>query len=267
VVWTGTSIATIALAFRYYVRLKTFRRLLPDDYLTGFAWIVLLATAILWQIIVPDLYELMEVTAAVRMPSVNFIANAERYMKGSLAVLFLFYVGLWTIKMSFLVFFYRLGEQVTYYRVSWWIVTVVTVASGAVCIGTIQYHCLAEPLVKVAVKCLSGSAIEFQNITLKVNCALDVFTDALIMLLPISILWNVRISLARRFALGGVFSLVIITMVIAIVRVTVTTNNNNVSQSNKQVESTWLYTWHFVESSVAIIVACLASFRALFANK
>lgn len=60
-------------------------------------------------------------------------AHAECYMKGSIAVLFLFYVGLWTIKMSFLVFFYRLGEQVTYYRVSWWILTTVTVASGAVC--------------------------------------------------------------------------------------------------------------------------------------
>lgn len=178
-IWSGTSIATLALAFRYYVRVETFRRLLVDDYLTGFAWTVLLATAILWQVIVPDLYELMEVTAGVRLPSVNFVANAERYVKGSLAVLFLFYVGLWTIKMSFLMFFYRLGDQITYYRVSWWIVTVITMASGAVCVGTIQYHCLADPLAKVAVKCLSRDAIEFQDITLKVNCALDVFTDAL----------------------------------------------------------------------------------------
>jgi hypothetical protein len=181
VVWTGTAIATLALAFRYYVRIKTFRHLLPDDYLTGFAWIVLLATAILWQVIADDLYELMEVTAAVRLPSVNFVSNAERYMKGSLAVLFMFYVGLWTVKMSFLVFFYRLGNQVTYYRVSWWIVTCITVACGAVCLGDIQYHCLADPLAVVAVKCLGGDAIQFQNITLKVNCALDVFTDALSM--------------------------------------------------------------------------------------
>jgi hypothetical protein len=72
------------------------------------------------------------------------------------------------------------------------------------------------------------------------------------MLLPISILWNVRVSMARRFALGGVFSLVIITMVIAIVRVTVTTDGNRISHANKQVESSWLYTWHFVESSVGM---------------
>jgi hypothetical protein len=181
VIWTGFSIATIALAFRYYVRIKTFRRLLPDDYLTSFAWIVLLATTILWQVIAPDMYELMEVTAMVRMPSAHFVEHAERYMKGSLAVLFMFYVGLWTVKMSFLLFFYRLGSQVTYYRVSWWIVTCITVACGAVCLGDIQYHCLADSLAVVSAKCLSGDAIQFQNITLKVNCALDVFTDALSM--------------------------------------------------------------------------------------
>ncbi|KAF2787235.1 hypothetical protein K505DRAFT_367528 [Melanomma pulvis-pyrius CBS 109.77] len=259
VIWSGTSVTTLALAFRYYVRFKTFRHFLLDDFLTLFAWI------------------LMEVTAAVRMPSANFVANAERYFKGSLAVLFLFYVGLWTIKLSFLVFFYKLGEQVAYCRVRWWIVTTITVASGAICVGTIQYHCLAESLEKAAIKCLDRDAIEFQSITLKVNYALDVMTDALIMLLPISILWNVRISMTRRLALVGVFSLVIITMVIAIVRLTVTTDGNKISRSNNPVESTWLYTWHFIESSVgamqaytyftAIIVACLASFRALFSNK
>lgn len=163
------------------MRIKTFRRLLVDDFLTGFAWIILLATAILWQVITPDLYELMEVTAAIRMPGVNFVENAERYMKGSLAVLFLFYVGLWCVKLSFLIFFYRLGDQVTYYRVSWWIVTIFTICAGFVCLGDIQYHCLADPFAIIATKCLGGDAIQFQNITLKVNCALDVFTDALSM--------------------------------------------------------------------------------------
>lgn len=89
--------------------------------------------------------------------------------------------------------------------------------------------------------------------------------------------------MSRRLALGGVFSLAVITMAIAIVRVTVTTDSRNISRNNKQVESTWLYTWHFVESAVgklllmidiytfpnfaAIIIACVASFRTLFTTK
>jgi hypothetical protein len=86
------------------------------------------------------------------------------------------------------------------------------------------------------------------------------------MSLPISILWNVRVSLKRKFQLAGLFSLVIITMVVAIVRVSVVTDSKSVSQQN-QVEVVWMYLWHFVESSVALLVACLASFRTLFAAK
>jgi hypothetical protein len=149
------------MAFRYYVRIETFRRLLPDDYLTGFVWIVLLATTILWHVVAPDMYELMGVAAMVRMPSEHFVQHAERYMKGSLGVLFVFYVGLWTVKVGFLGFFYRLGSKVTYYCVFWWVVTCITVACGAVCVGDIQYHCLADSLAVVSAKCLGGDAIQF----------------------------------------------------------------------------------------------------------
>jgi hypothetical protein len=54
---------TLVLSFCYFVRIKTFRRLLPEDYLIDFDWILLLTTRVLWQFIVPDLYKLMEVTA------------------------------------------------------------------------------------------------------------------------------------------------------------------------------------------------------------
>jgi hypothetical protein len=73
------------------------------------------------------------------------------------------------------------------------------------------------------------------------------------MALPISVLWNVRISTRRRLALAGVFALVLITMIISIVRVTVVTKDASSHSTNKQVESTWLYIWHFTESFVGMI--------------
>ena len=57
------------------------------------------------------------------------------------------------------------------------------------------------------------------------------------MSMPISILWNVRISLKRKFLLGGLFSLVVITMVVAIVRVTVVSRKGALINRN-QVEVT-----------------------------
>ncbi|KAJ4374837.1 hypothetical protein N0V83_001915 [Neocucurbitaria cava] len=188
------------------------------------------------------------------------------YLHGSLAVLLMFYIGLWTIKINFLIFFKQLGYQITYYRVYWWGITIFTVIAGAACIGDIQYDCLAVTVQESMAKCAGPAAIKYQDITLKVNCALDVLTDVLIMSLPISILWNVRISFTRKVQLAGLFSLVVVTMVISIVRVAVVSSKNNLSTSN-QVENTWLYLWHFVESAVALLVACLASFRTLFTAK
>jgi hypothetical protein len=59
-------------------------------------------------------------------------------------------------------------------------------------------------------------------------------------------------SLRRKLQLGGLFSLVIITMVVAIVRVTVISSKAAKSGRN-QVEITWLYMWHFIESSVGML--------------
>jgi len=95
-------------------------------------------------------------------------------------------------------------------------------------------------------------------------------------------LWNVRISLRQKLALAGIFSLVIITMTFTIVRVAV------VSSTTKQNEVTWLYLWSSIEQTVgaypmvaypspslcrvserstAIVVWCLAPFRALFTRQ
>jgi hypothetical protein len=222
-------------------------------------------TVLFHLVIAPDMYEMSEVGAGLRMPSVNFVANIQRYNRGALSVLILFYFGLWAIKLNFLVFFYRLGSQVTYYRIAWWAVTIFTMAAFLQCVGTIQYSCMSNTFEYITANCTGEAAVRWQDITLKFNCAVDVLTDALskitthhdcldsnyaVMMLPISILWNVRISFLRRLALAGVFSLVVITMIVSIVRVTVVAEKAASNRKGKQVEITWLFMWHFIESSV-----------------
>jgi hypothetical protein len=73
------------------------------------------------------------------------------------------------------------------------------------------------------------------------------------MALPISILWNVRISTRRRFALAGVFALVVITIIIAIVRITVVIEDASSHTTSKQIETTWLNIWGFIEYFVGML--------------
>jgi hypothetical protein len=64
------------------------------------------------------------------------------------------------------------------------------------------------------------------------------------MTIPIIMLWNVRISLRKKLALIGIFSLTVIVIVFAIVRVAVVTSYT------KQSDITWLYVWSNIEMSV-----------------
>lgn len=138
-------------------------------------------TAPVHLVIIPDMYEVTGVGSGLRMPSANFVTNFNRYMKGEMSILIIFYFGLWAIKLNFLVFFYRLGSQVAYYRKAWWAVTIFTMATFIQCIGTIQYPCLSNSFEYITANCTGEAAIRFQNITLKFNCAVDVLTDMLSM--------------------------------------------------------------------------------------
>ena len=65
------------------------------------------------------------------------------------------------------------------------------------------------------------------------------------MLIPFSMLKGVQMKWRRKAALSGIFSLVIITMVFAIVR------NALVGSSNThQHDSSWFYMWSAIEASI-----------------
>lgn len=64
------------------------------------------------------------------------------------------------------------------------------------------------------------------------------------MALPISMLWGVQMSLRRKAALIGIFSLAIITIVFAVIRGTI------VSTFTKQPEPSWLYLWNSIEHCI-----------------
>lgn len=149
-----------------------------DDGFVIFAWLLALLTAIDWQIVANFMYQFMAITSGrLWPPPATFVADTERYYKGSVIVLVFFYTGLWAVKFSFLLFFKRLGQNVARQKVLWWCVFGFTVATYLVCLGDIQYSCLAAPLATLEMHCSTDSAVHYQRVTLAFNCAVDVVTD------------------------------------------------------------------------------------------
>ena len=202
-------------------------------------------------IIASFLYQFKAITSGQSWPPPStFVNNTERYSKGSLVVLVSFYTSLWAVKNSFLIFFKRLGQNVRWQKILWWCVFALSIATLLACIGNIQYRCLVSPLREIVSYCTNESALSFQQITLKLHTTIDVLTDvtsnarphswrsqsltATVMSIPISLLW-------KKLALMSIFSLVIFTMVFAIVRAAV------VSLFRRQLDATWLYMWRSIE--------------------
>lgn len=79
------------------------------------------------------------------------------------------------------------------------------------------------------------------------------------MTIPLNILWRSRIPRRQSLALGGVVSLVLVTITFAVVRAAVSTVG-----VTKQMDSPWVLVWSAAEANIAIVVVCIGSFRVLF---
>ncbi|KAI9878023.1 MAG: hypothetical protein M1830_002143 [Pleopsidium flavum] len=258
ILWGGTALSLCFLIFRIFVRIKCFRRVYTDDFLVLAAWLMLLASAVIWQSQQTPMYAQFALAAGQVIPTPEFLADEATFLHTEVATIFLFYTCLWSVKLSFLIFFHRLGQNVSGLKVWWWCVLGFTIATWATCIGDIQYRCLLGSLEYIFVECTGPGALSFQWSTLHYNCAVDVITDVMIITIPVLMLWNVRISWRRKLALIGIFSLTVIVIIFSIVRVAVVTSTTT------QADISWLYMWSNIEMAVSVIVACLASFRQLF---
>ena len=81
---------------------------------------------------------------------------------------------------------------------------------------------------------------------------------ALVISIPVALLWNVKISLRRKFSLWGVLCLSVLTMATAIVKIA----GGNISHG--QVDSAWAIFWEQAEAAIAVVVVSISAFRALF---
>ena len=79
-------------------------------------------------------------------PTPQVLAAERILLQTEVATIFLFYTSLWTVKISVIVYFHRLGQKVRGQKIWWWFVLGFTIATWATCIGDIQYSCLLDSL-------------------------------------------------------------------------------------------------------------------------
>lgn len=149
-----------------------------DDAFVLLALTTFFISAVIWQNTSKYMYQALYVSSGVQhdIPA-TFLTDSEKYLKGQIGIILMFMTGLWSIKISFLLFFRRLGENVSGQQIHWWCVAVYTAATYFIGVGTIEYHCLAPSLITIATTCSGQKSSYFEKTTLAVNLAMDVSTD------------------------------------------------------------------------------------------
>ncbi|OTB16772.1 hypothetical protein K445DRAFT_312067, partial [Daldinia sp. EC12] len=177
--WTGFALCTVAFVGRAYIRISCHRKLLLDDWLMIISLLVLLSTAILAQLSLHYVYTEKAVLSGKQAPGADITFIIEKVQRSFGVFFILCYIGIFLIKLGFLVFFYRLGNNVLKFRVLWWIFLLLTAACFAVIMGTGEFDFI---------------------------------------FFPAFVLWGTEISLRKKILLSTIFCLVLLTIAVTIVR-------------------------------------------------
>lgn len=144
-----------------------------------FAWALMLAVTIVTQVFADAMYKVSDILSGRVLPSPQFSIWSTQTGRAGLAIIILSITSLWAIKISFLVFFKRLGtEKIRSLRIHWWIVTILTILTYFANFPHIEYVCMVGSFEElVAYQCHIRKRTTF--FSMRFNCALDIVTDLL----------------------------------------------------------------------------------------
>ncbi|KAL5372708.1 hypothetical protein DPSP01_013270 [Paraphaeosphaeria sporulosa] len=269
VVWVGVGICIATCILRFWIRFMCFRRLFVEDYLMVGAVAVLIAISAVLQVYLGDLYALLHVQNMLAAPGPDFMNQMARGLKGDAIAIVLSIIGLWMIKLNFLLFFYRIGYQIKAYFITWWVALVVVMACGVINLGMVPYDCMLGSTMHITVTCAMESRVQKIYTLYIVSVVIDVLSDLIIMAFPILIVWKTGLNWRQKLVLSSVFLLVGFTIGVTIVRGSIFGGvYKSVTQTNRQViDSSWMLFWWYIEFVVSFIIACFISFRSLWSSK
>lgn len=135
-----------------------------------------LSIAVVGQLFLVNMYELTAVENGAPMGP-DFFTNTLHSIKILGVISVLSVSGIWLIKLNFLLFFYRLSNQITVYRIMWWICFVFCIGCGAGCFGVIHYSCMFNDMETLFVQCVTAPSLRETYIRVVMTAVFDIVSD------------------------------------------------------------------------------------------
>ncbi|KAL8711212.1 MAG: hypothetical protein Q9220_004357 [cf. Caloplaca sp. 1 TL-2023] len=247
---------------RIFIRVKLNNRIYVDDGFFLLAVVVLIAGTVMTYIDIPYIYLQQDVQAGIQAPPADFVQQLLKSVKIQDAAVVLLSTGIFAIKLSFLALFRSLIRRLKKIEMWWWFVLTIVIPSSVVliCSNFITCGYFDERILGTLQSrlCVTAGALKRQTAALQAVTILDILSDVLIITIPVALLWRVQIDMRRKLVLGTMLCLSIFTIITAIVRV------SGGKSANGQIDSSWVIFWLHIETAVAVMVASISAYRALF---
>ncbi|KAL2838356.1 hypothetical protein BJX68DRAFT_272689 [Aspergillus pseudodeflectus] len=142
IMWAGVVLSIIFVALRTQVQFRNTSKFFINDYWIFFAIVCHLATAIVYQIAIPPMYDVQYFDYATQPMDAAFMDRASLFLRLQFALDFLLWTTLWAVKFSLLFFFWRLFDSVrTPVRVFWWTMCAITASTWITLVVLQNFAC------------------------------------------------------------------------------------------------------------------------------
>ncbi|KAL8906929.1 MAG: hypothetical protein Q9171_006062 [Xanthocarpia ochracea] len=276
IIWLVVAIAILFTFFRFTIRSYVLKKLLWDDIAVALATLINLSLAVMYRYIIPIMFELDKVANGEEPVTQAFLTRAVIFLKLQFAIIVLFWTTVWVVKISFLIFYRQLFTGLPEHMLGWWLTSGFTAMAYLLCWAFQLGSCVPISHYFILGACETPRDIRYSNACLYVAAAGDIASDLMsesffkslkalidthvVIGLGLRLLWSLKISAREKVALGAIFSVGLIKITFAVIRVV------KIGASATHVNPIWLALWTMIEASVAIVVASLPSFRVLFAH-
>ncbi|KLJ09267.1 hypothetical protein EMPG_15293 [Blastomyces silverae] len=254
------ALASIVFFGRFGLRVWKSVALQLEDLFVVLSWLSFLAMTILYLIVMPRLYRLTGFLAG-GPPYPEFVDDALFIKKIFFCTTLLLWVSLWSVKFSLLVLYRRLLSRLKTEIRLWWVVLIFTVLNLIGCIISNLTSCSSLSAWFSLTGCSSPKEVKAQLASLYYSFAVDVITDIMVMALPVKLLWSLRLPLIQKASLGALFSVGIICIAMATIRVV---QIGTKAENNSTPSSSWLAFWGILEAGIAVIIGCLPALAIIY---
>lgn len=198
-----------------------------------------------------------DITPSTTAISPDFIHSLVTNLRIGFATDALLSATFFAVKFSFLFFFRGLLRRVRG-LMTWWSCILGSMVPISIYFISAPFIVCPYFNTEVLAKCSTPAAATKSNNIQRTSAFLDIFTDVLLISIPVALLWRVRISLRRKLVLGGVLCLSIFTMIVQVICIA------GSDLPDGTVDAAWVNFWLQVEAAVAVMIVSLTSYRSLF---